>query len=94
MTLTIYSIYVAFVSLVAFLMYVRDKKKAKKGDWRTPEATLLTASFLGGGIGGYFGMIVCHHKTKKWYFHAVNLIGIIWQIALLMFLIQNPDILF
>ncbi len=94
MTLNVYLIYVAFLSAFAFFAYAMDKTKAKRGKWRTPEATLLLLSFFGGAAGGYLAMLLCHHKTRKWYFHFVNLIGILWQIALLVFLIGNPDILF
>lgn len=94
MTLKIYAIYVAILSLVAFFAYFSDKKKARKGRWRIPESTLLALSFLGGGCGGYLAMFLARHKTRKWYFHFVNLIGIIWQVALFLFLLGNPDILF
>lgn len=30
-------------------------------------------------------------KTKKWYFHLVNLIGIIWQAVIFLFLLGEPD---
>ena len=64
------------MSIVTFFTYLIDKRKAIKGKWRIPEATLLIMSLLGGGIGGYISMFVCHHKTRKWYFHFVNIVGI------------------
>ena len=94
MTLKIYLIYLAFLSLTAFIVYAMDKKKAQDGAWRTPEATLLSLSFFGGAVGGYLAMQIVRHKTKKWYFHFVNLIGILWQVILLIYFIQNPNILF
>ena len=94
MTLKIYLIYLAFLSLAALIAYVKDKKKARDGAWRIPEATLLALSFLGGAIGGYLAMQLVRHKTKKRYFHFVNLIGVLWQTILLIYLIQNPNILF
>ena len=94
MTFTIYAIYVAALSLVAFFVYFADKKKAQKGEWRIPEATLLTLCFLGGGCGGYLAMFLARHKTRKWYFHFVHFIGILWQAALFVFLLFHPDILF
>lgn len=94
MSLTVYIICLAVVSLVAFTAYALDKKKAEKGAWRTPEAVLLALSFFGGAIGGYSAMNAVRHKTKKWYFHAVNCLGLAWQIALLIFLCFNPDFLF
>lgn len=94
MIFTIYAGYLALLSLVAFFVYFADKRKARKGEWRIPESTLLSLSLLGGGCGGYLAMFLARHKTRKWYFHLVNLIGIIWQTALFLFLLGNPDLLF
>ena len=94
MTLKIYIIYLAVICPIAFISYALDKKKAERGAWRIPEATLLGMSFLGGALGGYLAMFLARHKTRKWYFHLVNIIGLLWQVALLVFLIMNPNILF
>ena len=89
-----YLIYLIVLSLVTFFVYLTDKKKAQKGAWRIPEATLLLLSFIGGAVGGYAAMQLARHKTKKWYFHLVNIIGILWQEILLFYLIKNPITLF
>ena len=86
-TLIIYSCILAVMSALAFCLYAADKRKAKKGKWRIPEATLLGLSFFGGALGGYFAMYAVRHKTKHWYFHIVNLLGLAWQIALLVYLV-------
>ncbi len=75
------------MSALAFCLYAGDKRKAKKGKWRIPEATLLGFSFFGGALGGYVAMYAVRHKTKHWYFHIVNLLGLAWQIALLVYLV-------
>ena len=54
----------ALVSLVAFFAYGIDKRKAKKGHWRTKESVLLGLGFFGGAPGALLGMKVFHHKTK------------------------------
>ena len=87
-------IFLAVMSALAFGAYTADKAKAKKRSWRIPEKVLLSLSFFGGAIGGYLAMYTVRHKTKKWYFHLVNWLGLIWQIILLVYLIQNPNILF
>jgi len=82
---TITLVYLAFLlvmSLIAIVLYASDKKKAKRGAWRTPEAVLLGWGFFGGSIGALFAMRVFRHKTKHWYFWAVNILGLAWQIAL------------
>ncbi|MBR6616504.1 MAG: DUF1294 domain-containing protein [Oscillospiraceae bacterium] len=77
----------AVVSIIAFCMYAADKKKAKKGAWRIPEKVLLGLGFLGGAIGALLGMKLLRHKTKHWYFWAVNIAGLLWQIALPVWLL-------
>ncbi len=84
MVLIVFAAYFALMSLITFFTYLGDKKKAKKKRWRTPEKVLLGLSFLGGAVGGYLAMILCRHKTKHWYFHVVNLLGLAWQIAALV----------
>lgn len=77
----------AVVSIIAFCFYAVDKKKAKKGAWRIPEKVLLGLGFLGGSIGALLGMKLLRHKTKHWYFWAVNIAGLLWQIALPVWLL-------
>ena len=79
-------VYCGAMSLVAFVAYMLDKIKAKKDKWRIPESTLLSLGFLGGALGALLSMELFRHKTKHWYFRAVNIIGIIWQAALVIFL--------
>jgi uncharacterized membrane protein YsdA (DUF1294 family) len=78
-----YLIYLAVMSVITFFMYIADKKKAQKGKWRISEKALLCMSFFGGAAGGYSAMKLVHHKTKHWYFHAVNILGLLWQYGLL-----------
>ena len=87
MLLRIYAIVLGVLSLMNFIIYGIDKRKAQNGRWRIPEKILLCFSFFGGGIGGYVGMKVFHHKTRHWYFYAINILGILWQVALLVYLI-------
>ena len=81
-----FSAYIVLMSLVTGILYVFDKSRSKRGDWRISEKSLLLSSFSGGAIGGYIAMLLSKHKTRKWYFHAVNILGILWQVALLVFL--------
>ncbi len=67
---------VAALSLVSFLLYGLDKAKARRNRWRIPEATLLTLGILGGAPGALLGMMGWRHKTRHWYFWAVNFLGL------------------
>ncbi len=75
----------AVLSIVTYILYAVDKKRAKQQKWRIPEATLIGFSLIGGAIGGYLAMHILRHKTKHWYFHFFNIIGLIWQIGLPIF---------
>lgn len=70
------------ISLIAFFAYGIDKYKAKKRHFRISEATLLCLGFFGGSVGALLGMNLFRHKTRHWYFWAVNLVGLVWQLAL------------
>jgi len=85
----IFLIAMAAVSLVAFFAYGLDKRKAKRGRWRTKESVLLGLGFFGGAIGALLGMQVYRHKTKHWYFWVVNVLGLSWQVAALIYLFLN-----
>ena len=78
----VYAAFLAVMSLLAIILYAGDKKKAKKGAWRTPESVLLGFGFFGGAIGALIAMNSFRHKTKHWYFWVVNVLGLIGQIAL------------
>lgn len=81
-----YGAYLLLLSFITFFAYRADKRKAEKGKYRTKEKTLLLMSFLGGAFGGYPAMLIFRHKTKgeHWYFTAVNLLGLIIHITLLI----------
>ena len=74
------------MSLIAFICYGSDKGRARRGEWRIPEKVLLGLSFFGGSVGGLLGMNAFRHKTKHWYFWAVNLAGLVWQAVAAYFL--------
>ena len=69
------------ISLVTFILYGADKRRAVKGKWRVPEKVLLSLSFFGGAIGGVLGMSIFRHKPKKAAFIFVNTCGFLWQAA-------------
>jgi len=71
------------LSSIAFCLYGIDKRRAKRGRWRVPERVLLAIGFFGGAVGALLGMAAFRHKTRKWYFAVVNLLGLLWQIGLL-----------
>lgn len=56
--------YLVLVNAAALALMLTDKKKARRGAWRIPEATLLGIAVFGGSIGVIIGMYLFRHKTR------------------------------
>ncbi|MBE6604582.1 MAG: DUF1294 domain-containing protein [Ruminococcaceae bacterium] len=87
--ISFYLIYLIALSVITLILYGADKRRARANAWRIPERVLLGASLLGGAVGGLLGMRLFRHKTKHWYFTAINVIGLILHAVLLFLLITN-----
>ena len=61
----ILTIYLIAINILTFLIFGIDKRKARKGKWRIPEATLIGLAVAGGSIGALLGMSLFRHKTQK-----------------------------
>lgn len=83
LTMKYYLVFIGVMSLLAFVAYFADKKKAKKGAWRISEKVLLCMGFLGGSVGALAAMQMFRHKTRHYYFYIVNILGLIWQVGAL-----------
>ena len=84
--LTIALVYLIIVNIVGFVMMGIDKKKAIRGAWRIPEASLFLVALIGGSIGSILGMQTFRHKTKHWYFKYGMPAILILQVAVVAFL--------
>lgn len=80
-SITYYLIFLAVMSIICIVLYGADKSRAKSGRWRISEKTLLAAGLLGGAAGALLGMKLFRHKTRHWYFWAVNIAGLALQAA-------------
>lgn len=76
------------VSLIAFLLYRRDKRAAQAGHWRTRERTLHLVDLAGGWPGGLVAQGRFHHKTRKtgfqfvfWLTAALHCAALAWWLA-------------
>lgn len=63
------------INLIVFFLYGADKRRAKKNAWRIPERTLLTGTWLMGGVGAFIAMRVFRHKTKHLAFRISAPVG-------------------
>ena len=69
------------INLIAFAAFGLDKAKARRGQYRIAESTLLLFAFLGGTLGAYAGRSLFRHKTRKQPFNSH-----LFQIAVLQML--------
>lgn len=79
-------IYLAVINAVTLILFADDKRRARRHKWRIREAVLLGFSAAGGACGGLAGMLLCHHKIRKWYFVVLVPTFIIAHLAVLILL--------
>ena len=70
------------LSLVTFVLYGYDKRQAKIGGRRIPEARLHAFALLGGFPGAYAGQQYFRHKTRKILFQIVIGIALVLRILI------------
>ncbi|MBQ4351401.1 MAG: DUF1294 domain-containing protein [Clostridia bacterium] len=56
--------YLAAVSLLSVIVAVADKIKARRGERRVPENTLMLLAALGGSAAMLVTMLLIRHKTR------------------------------
>lgn len=78
--------YYLVLNLVLLITMGIDKLRAEHKEWRVPESTLFIMSLLGGAIGGFGGMFLFHHKTKKPAFYIIYATALVLHLALLYFI--------
>ncbi len=61
----------AIMSLITFVAYGFDKRRAQNDGRRVPEKTLHLMALLGGWPGALMGQRVFRHKTQKLSFRIV-----------------------
>ena len=69
--LAIYLSLTVACSIIAFILYGVDKRRAIKKQPRISERTLHVLSLLGGWPGAHLATRVFHHKTQKFRFRMV-----------------------
>jgi uncharacterized membrane protein YsdA (DUF1294 family) len=80
------------MSAVTFAAYGLDKRAARRGARRTPEATLHLLSLLGGWPGALAAQNVFRHKTVKQPFRTVFWCTVVLNCLALGLLVAWPSI--
>ena len=75
-------------SLLTYIVYAIDKKAARKGSWRIPEAQLHLLALIGGWPGALAAQQIVRHKSKKasfrfifWITVLLNAAGTVWLLS-------------
>ena len=76
-------------SIVAFLITLWDKNRARRREWRVQESSLWLIALLGGSLGMFITMLVIGHKTR----HKPFVIGlpllVLLQVGLIYLLLRS-----
>jgi len=81
-------------SAITFITYAIDKSAARKGGWRTAEATLHTMSLFGGWPGALIAQKTLRHKSRKKEFQGVFKFTVILNVAVTAWLLtpRGPEL--
>lgn len=86
----------AGMGLVSFILYSLDKNRAKTGQWRVSEVTLLGVDLCLGLIGGLLAQALLRHKTRKPGYVAttlvIALVHLLWLAGFVTGLIRIEDL--
>ena len=65
MAITMLAGYLVIINAAALLMMAEDKRRAKRHQWRVPEAALFGAALLGGSAGAWAGRSRFHADSGR-----------------------------
>lgn len=84
--------YLVTMNVATFALFCADKWKARHDRWRIPERVLLGFCAAGGALGGYLGMRIAHHKTRKPRFSVGVPAMLAAWVAVLWYLVAGGDL--
>ena len=70
-----------------FTLYGVDKRRARRGEWRIKERTLLLAAALFGAPGALLGMLLFRHKTRHSLFRILVPFFLLLQAGAVIYLL-------
>lgn len=69
--ITVYLLLLMVMSVITFITFAADKRRARRGGWRVSEKTLHVLELLGGWPGAWLAMRWLRHKSIKRRYRAV-----------------------
>ena len=81
--------YLIIINILSFILCYIDKKNSISDKTRISEKNLILVSMFGGCFSFYFGMLLFHHKTKKFKFNFLELLFIIIWIYIILKIKRN-----
>jgi uncharacterized membrane protein YsdA (DUF1294 family) len=58
-------LYLVIINVATFLVFLWDKVRAKNGEWRVKESTILLLAAIGGTPAAFIARALFRHKTRK-----------------------------
>ena len=77
------------MSCVAFVMHGADKRRARLGRRRIPEATLHLVEVAGGWLGAWLAMRIFRHKTQKTSYRVVFAVMVVLNVGLVILWVRG-----
>ncbi|WP_255171876.1 DUF1294 domain-containing protein [Xanthomonas hortorum] len=87
------ALWYAAASVVAMIVYRRDKSAAQRGQQRIPETRLHIIALLGGWPGALLAQGLFRHKSSKAAFQLRFWIIVMVNVAVLFFALRQPALM-
>ena len=82
--MSILGVFFCLANIVGFLVFMIDKRLAKRKCRRIPEYVLILIGLCGGAAGSYLSMRIFRHKTSKLLFSILMPVMMVIQIGFLI----------
>ncbi|MGL5831688.1 MAG: DUF1294 domain-containing protein [Waterburya sp.] len=77
------------MSIVTFVVYYWDKRKARLGLWRIPEKQLHYLELVGGWFGAFCAQVILPHKSSKASYQKVYWLIVFFHLSLWLFFVPS-----
>ena len=85
----LFALLTAVMSLITYVAFAIDKRRAMNGGWRLRESTLHLMELLGGWPGAILGMMLIRHKTKDTTYRTIHHLIVGLHVVIWFFMING-----